>query len=181
MQAMAIFLLEMSYEGAHMTTENSKDITKSIKKLVRWLRSMRRDNGVADRAYKVVIDILKSGELRAQDNITSILAEDETDIGDGDLLQTYPVSTHASDAENAVTRGEWQADHYSNPTGNFDPMPDPFFLPDEFQMPEVYGNPFLMNFDQSNPFSLTMEEMLMDEGEVSMQHSQAQGQYNDSH
>ena len=164
-----------------MTTENSKDITKSLKKLVQWLRSMRRDNSVADRAYKVVIDILKSGQLRVQDSISSILAEDEADIDHGDMLQTYPVPTHVSDTGNAVTRGGWQVDYYPNPTGNSDPIPDPFFLPDEFQMPEVYGNPFLMNFDQSNPFSLTMEELLMDEGEVSTQHSQAQGQFNDPH
>ena len=164
-----------------MTTQDSKDIPKSIKKLVRWLRSMRRDNGVADRAYNVIIEILKSKKLRVQDNTTDILAEDEEDIEGGYLLQTYPVSTHASDSGNAVARGEWQADYYPNPTGNFDPMPDPYFLPDQFQMSEVYGNPFLTNFDQSNPFSLTMDELLMDEGEVSLQYSQSQGQYNDLH
>jgi hypothetical protein len=176
MQAMAILLLEMSHKGAHMTTQNNKDIPKSIKKLVRWLRSLRRDNGVADRAYKVVIEILKSGKLRVQDDITDILAEDEADLDRRYLLQTYPVLTHASDSGNAFARGVWQTDFYPDPPSNFDPMPDPYFLPDQFQISEVYGNPFLTNFDQSNPFSLAMDELLMDEGDTSLQYPQPQGQ-----
>jgi hypothetical protein len=60
MQAMVVFLLELPYGGAHMTTQDNEDIPKCIKKLIWWLRSMRSDNGVADLAYKVVIDILKT-------------------------------------------------------------------------------------------------------------------------
>lgn len=128
---------------------------------------MRSDNGVADRAYKVVINILKSGKLRVQDHTANILSEDEAGIDHGHLFQAYLASTHATDSRNAFARGEWQAEYYPDPTGNFDPIPDAYFLPDQFQMPEVYDNLFLTDFDQPNPF-FSMDGLLMDEGEASL-------------
>ncbi|KAF2186136.1 hypothetical protein K469DRAFT_631511 [Zopfia rhizophila CBS 207.26] len=176
MQAMAVFLLEMSYQGTHMTTRDSEDIPKCIKKLVRWLRSMRINNAVAERAYKVVMDILKSGEPRVQTGITDLLADDEADIDRGHLFQAYPVSTHPFDPVNVSVQSEWQADYYRDPsTATFDLMPGLYFLPDQFQMPSAYGNPFLTYFDQPNPISLTMDELWRNE-EASPEYSQNQQQ-----
>lgn len=180
MQAMAVFLLEMSYGGVHMTKRDNEDIPKCIKRLVRWLRSMRRVDGVASRAYKVVIGILKNGELREQDDIVGILAEDDADTDRGHMLRTYQETTQAPTSENTFARDEWQAqsDYYPPPNDNFAQMPDPFFLPDQFQVPQGYGNPFLTNFDQSNPFSLNMDDLMMVDGDASLQYPQLQEQYN---
>ncbi|KAF2703841.1 hypothetical protein K504DRAFT_507750 [Pleomassaria siparia CBS 279.74] len=167
MQAMAVFLLEMLYHGTHLNTRDNEDVPKCIKKLLRWLRAMRNNNPVAGRAYKLIVNILKSGETRVQADITDLLAEDEADIDRGHLFQTYPVPLNPSNPNPTPTGGfassaQWQQNYY-DPA--FVPLPDPYFLMDQFQMPSSYGNPFLTNFDQGNPINLNVDDLWRNEGD----------------
>jgi hypothetical protein len=170
MQAMVVFLLETSYQCSHLKTQNNDDVSKSIKKLVRWLQCMRSDNDIADQAYKVVTDILKSGKLPVEDNIDSMIVEDEPDLDREQPYPSYPTSTQGLDAEIAFTQAEQHTDYYPGPVGNFDALSDPYFSLDQFQMPEIYENLFMTSFDQPNPLFPTMEDILMGEDEAAMQH-----------
>ncbi|PVH93523.1 hypothetical protein DM02DRAFT_661868 [Periconia macrospinosa] len=57
MQAIAVFLLEMSLSQAHIT-HCDKSMLKSTRKLVRWLECISGSNAVARRAYEIVVDII---------------------------------------------------------------------------------------------------------------------------
>ena len=105
MQAMTVFLLETFYWGTHMTKPGNKEILKCIKKLLCWLRAMRLNNPVAERAYKLIVDILKSGESYVQDDITDLLAEDEADIDRGPLFSTYLSATLSPEFLNVFALG----------------------------------------------------------------------------
>jgi len=52
-------------------------------------------------------------------------------------------------------------------------MSDPFFLPEPVQMQFTYGNPFMTNFDQQNPISMStgMEELWSGTGGASEEFS----------
>ena len=190
MQAMAVLLLEMFYRGTHMTKHGNKQIPKSIKKLLHWLRAMRTQNLVAGRAYKLVVDILKSGESRVQGNIADLLPEDEVDIDRGYLMSDYhgdgdaalPTNTFTSmpmttgdGEENVFAPGNWQQGNWQQWIGDqFETgMSDPFFLPEPVQMQFTYGNPFMTNFDQQNPISMStgMEELWSGTGGASEEFS----------
>lgn len=58
MQSLTVLLLEVSMEPAHFPQDRA-DIVPSLKKLVRWLRALRSTNGVAKRAYSIVLNLLK--------------------------------------------------------------------------------------------------------------------------
>ncbi|KAF2680541.1 hypothetical protein K458DRAFT_373421 [Lentithecium fluviatile CBS 122367] len=77
MQAMAVLLLEIAYQGTHTNTTSESDIAGSIKRLVRWIRAMRITDAVAERAYDVVVRILKGSNPIFHTIANEILAEDE--------------------------------------------------------------------------------------------------------
>ncbi|KAF2034350.1 hypothetical protein EK21DRAFT_56709, partial [Setomelanomma holmii] len=58
MQSLVILLLEISYEAVYFP-QDRQDVLPSLKKLVRWLRAMRWSNGMARRAYTLVVNLLK--------------------------------------------------------------------------------------------------------------------------
>ena len=58
MQAMAVFLLAMS-PGVPLFTNRGSNIPNRIKKLVLWLRLLSVRDPLANRAYKLVLDILE--------------------------------------------------------------------------------------------------------------------------
>jgi hypothetical protein len=58
MQSLTILLLEISYETIQLPHDR-REIVNSLKKLVRWLRAMRSNNGMARRAYSLVMSMLK--------------------------------------------------------------------------------------------------------------------------
>ncbi|PVH93535.1 hypothetical protein DM02DRAFT_484054, partial [Periconia macrospinosa] len=58
MQALIVLLLEMSYGTVHFP-EDGEEILVSIKKLVRSLRRMGKNNQVAERAYTVAFQVLR--------------------------------------------------------------------------------------------------------------------------
>lgn len=134
---------------------------------------MRARNPVAGRAYKLVVDILKSGESHVEEDMADLLPTDEADIdhgylmsgyrGDGDMALPTNISTSidmtaGEREENLFAPGNWQQENWQQWTANqFDTgIPDPYFLPEQFPMQFTYGNPFMTNFDQQNPISMGM-------------------------
>ncbi|KAF2796102.1 hypothetical protein K505DRAFT_323615 [Melanomma pulvis-pyrius CBS 109.77] len=76
MQALTVLLLALSYESIHPAV-NVHDMVPSMKKLVRWLRVMKANNGVANRAYFMAMDLLQKLNVHANVDITDLMAEDE--------------------------------------------------------------------------------------------------------
>jgi hypothetical protein len=73
----------------------------------------------------------------------------------GDMAPPSSVPLSSVGGANVFAQGDWQSNYWTG--DQFDSgMPDPFFLPEQFQMPVTYGNPFSTNFDQSNPISMGM-------------------------
>ena len=124
---------------------------------------MRSNNALADRAYKIVADILTTGNARFQADVVGLLAEDVVVSGKSRFAQPY---TQQSDAFSVAN---WQQD-VTNPapaagssTQFFDPtsasdnfVSDQYAFDTNYQMPFVYGNPFITTFDQVNPLSQTV-------------------------
>jgi hypothetical protein len=171
MQAIAVFLLEMSVEDTHMTHPN-EILPKSIKKLVRWLRFMSVSNVVARRACEVVIDIVKTGAARLGVDIRDILAEEKVDIDPNQSFPTYqppaewdapsPTMTANFGTQYPTTLWEQQA---AQEFEGFQPDQH-FMLQPSLQMPPIFGSPFFTNFDFTNPidgqFSLDREGTMDD-------------------
>jgi hypothetical protein len=59
MQSLVVLLLDISYEAQHFP-EDPHDVLNPLKKLTRWLRACRSNNGMARRAYSIVVDLLKN-------------------------------------------------------------------------------------------------------------------------
>ncbi|KAF2439824.1 hypothetical protein P171DRAFT_395811 [Karstenula rhodostoma CBS 690.94] len=73
MQAMAVLLLELSYEMDNMQGDRS-DVKGSVRKMMHWLGAMRHTDAVVERAHKVVIRILQQPKFKAI--FSELLAED---------------------------------------------------------------------------------------------------------
>lgn len=58
MQSLVILLLEVSQDATHFP-DDRQDIIPPLKKLIRWLRTLRVNNGMAKRAYLIVFSLLK--------------------------------------------------------------------------------------------------------------------------
>jgi hypothetical protein len=58
MQSLTVLLLEISFETIQLP-HHRREIVNSLKKLVRWLRAMKSNNGMARRAYSLVMSMLK--------------------------------------------------------------------------------------------------------------------------
>lgn len=76
MQAVAVFLLKITYPGSYTSPKNRTDILRCIKKLLRWLECSIPANKVAARAVAVVLDILKHPPAQVQADFADILADD---------------------------------------------------------------------------------------------------------
>lgn len=136
MQALAVLLLEVFYDGAHASI-TSAQIIQSVKKLLLWLRSMRCYNALAVGAYKVIIDILEGSTLSVAGDIIDYLylAEGEADPVTNQSFQipitqtfqapmshpfqepmTQPLQAPANQFNdgNLFDSIDWQADEYPN-------------------------------------------------------------------
>jgi hypothetical protein len=143
MQAIAVFLLEMSFKGTD-TTQNGEELSESIEKLVRWLRFMSSRNAVAERAYNVVMDIIiKSGAPRVQIDKSEPVVE-----GQAIPPFNYPTATTNAGTQSATSFEEEQLAQ-----GSGELQPDQYFMLDPaLQMPSVFGTPFMTDFDQCNQY-----------------------------
>ncbi|KAF2677069.1 hypothetical protein K458DRAFT_424257 [Lentithecium fluviatile CBS 122367] len=77
MQAIAVFMLKMSLGRRHMI-HDGEDLSESVKKLARWLRCLSASNDVADRAYQVILELIRSSAPRIHIDISDIASENPT-------------------------------------------------------------------------------------------------------
>jgi hypothetical protein len=75
MQSMSVLLLEMTFNCQGKKKENLS-VIPSIKKLMRWLRTMQEKDAIAARAYAVVRDILESSAPTFRTKVDEIFALD---------------------------------------------------------------------------------------------------------
>jgi hypothetical protein len=147
MQAIAVFLLEMSFKGTD-TTPNGEELSESMEKLVRWLRFMSSRNAVAKRAYNVVMDIIiKTGAPQVQIDRSEPVVEGQTISP-----FNYPTATINAGTQSATSFKEEQLVQ-----GSGESLPDQYFrLDSALKMPSIFGTPFITDFDQSNLLNTTL-------------------------
>ncbi|PSN73969.1 hypothetical protein BS50DRAFT_566888 [Corynespora cassiicola Philippines] len=172
MQALAVFLLEVSFRVSPMVQEDD-GIIKSTKKLLDWLQFMSRSNAVAERAYQVAVKIILKSTERFQFDISEILAKDEADInahGSNQLDSASTTEQYHPDITYDVHNILSSEAMFNNPSKDlelqastlpvaeqymqFEPFQfDNFTIPyKDFPMPGTFGNPFITNFDQHQLF-----------------------------
>ncbi|KAH7126817.1 fungal-specific transcription factor domain-containing protein [Dendryphion nanum] len=86
MQALTVMLLEMS-NPSFKTYDDHKSLTQSFKKLIRWLRSMKANNAMAIRAYRIAFSLMKRVAARNPELDISELLDEES----GELVHTVPL------------------------------------------------------------------------------------------
>jgi hypothetical protein len=167
MQSAAVLLLKMAYRAEGART-GAPPVAPSIKKLIRWLRAMQKNDLVAARAYEVLWRILKACAPALQAQAADILAMDVEESEQENPEQQYPQDMFPEQATSTADwqqRGFFQNSTISSETFNsnslrqqpFEPSPkhqsDPYAAPptayNAATMP--FGNPFFTNFDQVVP------------------------------
>jgi hypothetical protein len=166
MQAMAVFLLEIA-QGQRNSSRERDGIPVYIKKLTKWLRCLREDQAVAERAYKVAIGVMKSIRKQTQSEIDDVLAEEEeADRADCDRVMrqqqeqaTFSLDNLFDDPNAGVTITTPDMNYMSDPMSFNSTLVDPALYTEvlpmsypEVSMADTYGMPFLSSFDQMNPF-----------------------------
>ncbi|KAH3987462.1 hypothetical protein HBH64_017910 [Parastagonospora nodorum] len=76
MQSLIVLLLEISYEAIQLPHDR-REIIQGMKKLVRWLRAMRSTNGMARRAYIIVMNLFRALVNTVNMDIEDLFREDE--------------------------------------------------------------------------------------------------------
>jgi hypothetical protein len=147
MQAIAVFLLEMSFQGTE-TTPNGEDLSKSTEKLVKWLRFMSHRNAVAERAYAVVMDIIvKTGAPHVQ--------TDRSESESEPVVQEHTIPPIVATSAGARSATSLEVEQLTQGYG--ESQPDQSFLLDPaLEMPPIFGSPFINDFDQFNLFNNTL-------------------------
>lgn len=177
MQAVSVFMLEMSYSAIHMP-ERVTEIVLNIKKLIRWLKKMSEDNGIAQRAYRMSMDLLPKVAIRVQADISDLLAEDISTNEQDPNIYEEPFSGYSQDFQYSTAaqpmddiRQDAQFGYYSNfpqtvGMNAFHPMPPQGFnsfqpyqnvvSPGIQQGGDAFGNSFFTTYDEHNPFFTTV-------------------------
>jgi hypothetical protein len=157
MQAITVLLLELTLGTSHLSNDTS-EISSCVEELTRWLMTMKKFDGVAERAYLVVREMLsKNDHLKRR--LASSLWLDEAMQFDQSAEDGF---TNFGFEANLDPNLENFADNAPFPPTTFGtddtldlnavsaPLQDPF---DSFQFgqphyPLYYGNEFNTLFDQ---------------------------------
>jgi hypothetical protein len=158
MQALAVLLLEMAYEGKHLKDEKG-DIIACIKKMMRWLHAMKVNDPVAARAHGVIYKILNTCAPALREQVKELVADDMDGISQpsypsrsGASSTVYTQSTSWKTPVDGVYSQEMPV-NYPPPLSHnhfMDPLlpyPGSTYQPP----PYAFGNPFITNFDQGVP------------------------------
>jgi len=177
MQAAAVLLLKLSLGPSH-AIHDGEMVVNSVKKVVRWLRFLSSTSHVAERAYKIVADIIQVSASRGHINVRSTPDTDTptTDpTGSSNSQTTTSVSSPGSSAmapprrqpqssQQSTVREEPFLDRnqqkLADPGPPFNPQPSQYVANDilaenfmtqpDLSMPMYFSNPFFTYFDQSN-------------------------------
>jgi hypothetical protein len=92
MQALAVLLLELSYDAVH--DPPGEEILPKVKKLIRWLRVLKRNNRVARRAHDLGFGVLQD-----------LASRTDLDIDISDLMQEDAPSPARSNSQSSSAPG----------------------------------------------------------------------------
>ncbi|KAF1913756.1 fungal-specific transcription factor domain-containing protein [Ampelomyces quisqualis] len=102
MQSLIVLLLELSYETIQLPHDR-REIMASLKKLVRWIRAMSFNNQMAQRAYVLVMNLLRELAATARMDFTDLLQEDSSGTAAAEAQASSPShsrrfsSSHSAD------------------------------------------------------------------------------------
>ncbi|KAI8937846.1 hypothetical protein NX059_005536 [Plenodomus lindquistii] len=172
MQSIVVLLLEISLRGKHFP-EDRHEIIPPLKKLIRWLRTMRVTNDVAGRAYPIAFNLLKKMVATIKIDISDLLQED-ADLNATETVHGTPSTPILAGSEQSLSANvqTWEqqqstlqtdpfhfregdslfTSHYGGPSlGNFmNYYPD---VMEGFVPPSGFPGLFLPSFDEENPLS----------------------------
>ncbi|KAF2643292.1 hypothetical protein P280DRAFT_422007 [Massarina eburnea CBS 473.64] len=157
MQSLAILMLELSHEAS--SRDEQSDTMTALKKLVRWLRTLRGNNGMARRAHSIVLDILKKMAARIPIDIADLLAEDQTEPAYADDTQAQSnlfTQGHVTDEFLGHYNASQQFPDYL-PTGSYPPRGNPVL----HMLNSPIPNLLITEFDQYNPLPFGNGEVFM--------------------
>ncbi|CAN9148282.1 unnamed protein product [Alternaria alternata] len=158
MQALAVLLLEMAYEGKHLKDEKA-DILACIKKMIRWLRAMKANDPVAARAHDVVYKILNSCAPVLREQVKELIDDDSNWTSQparparSGASSTFQSQSTSWDTPSGTGFSEEMPPNYPHPLSH-DHLVDPLLqypLPTQQPIPSAFGNPFFTSFDQGVP------------------------------
>ncbi|CAN9480850.1 unnamed protein product [Alternaria alternata] len=158
MQALAVLLLEMAYEGKHLKDEKA-DILACIKKMIRWLRAMKANDPVAARAHDVVYKILNSCAPVLREQVKELIDDDSNWTSQpaqparSGASSTFQSQSTSWDTPSGTGFSEEMPPNYPPPLSH-DHLVDPLLqypLPTQQPTPSTFGNPFFTSFDQGVP------------------------------
>ncbi|KAF2134944.1 hypothetical protein P153DRAFT_362657 [Dothidotthia symphoricarpi CBS 119687] len=180
MQALAVLLLEMAFQGTQ-SKNNNAEIFACVKKLIRWLRAMRSNDAVAGRAYDVVWKILKNCAPDLQARANELLADDSESDSDSDNEDEKYSEDEEADQQTPCQSGfpdsfdpsrqemaHWPQENYlespmtsaapfnthlfsNQPLDHLPEYQNPYFMPPHVHTPMTFGNPFITSYDQGAP------------------------------
>jgi hypothetical protein len=166
MQAITVLLLEIT-QGTNQSSKMTPNIMASVEKLVQWLRMMRLVDGVAERAYSIVIVMLSKHEKFAGKIIPNEwLQETMHPFGDEASSsnmasqiphnidpQYFPETTWPPMSFNDDYYSTANAETFDLNTLTIPPNdPDTSFPFNQAQYPLFYGNQFTTLYDQNMDF-----------------------------
>jgi len=179
MQSIAVLLLEVSYHAGEFP-EDRQEVLPPLKKLIRWLRTMRTRNKMAARAYGTVMDLLRKLNKTIAMNIPDLFQEDD-EIKAAATMTSISTPPHVTRPDGGSLRFTAQAqyhgisDHELHTSHSYsDPMIGGHYTSSQPQMHGVIGtvpsdastnlhadswdvsgsyfsNLFLTYFDEQNP------------------------------
>jgi hypothetical protein len=103
MQALTVLLLELSFATVNLP-QDGEEILSSAKKLIRWLRTMKANNEIADRAYTIAFGIFQKLAPRVSVDISDLLREDAAIAANPGTRDSK--SQSMSDRDNQGFRGQ---------------------------------------------------------------------------
>lgn len=158
MQALAVLLLEMAYEGKHLKDEKA-DILACIKKMIRWLRAMKANDPVAARAHDVVYKILNTCAPVLREQVKELVDDDNNWTSQparparSGASSTFQSQSTSWDTPSGTGFSEEMPPNYPPPLSH-DHLVDPLLqypLLTQQPTPSAFGNPFFTSFDQGVP------------------------------
>jgi hypothetical protein len=173
MQALTVLLLELA-QGTSQLSEDPYDISTCVEKLTQWLSIMKTVDGVAERAYIIVSEMLSKNHQFARKMVSSPWLDEITQSGQAGPA-TFTNVGYQSQIDPALQ--DFANDIFSSGSGT--PTQDDSLIMNDLsasfanpfesfqfgqpQYPMFYGNEFTPFFDQNMGYGFPDgDEMLED-------------------
>lgn len=168
MQAITVLLLELT-QGTSQLSEDTSEISASVEKLTQWLSIMKTVDGVAERAYIVVCEMLSKNHQFTRQMVPSpwldeIIESNDpgsatfTNVGYQSLLdpnlQDLPENLFGNHPGTATQDDTLDPNNLGTPLN--DPLGNFQYGQPQYQL--FYGNQFTTFFDQNMGYGLGDDE-----------------------